>query len=386
MSRKISKAFVIFILIIVLVLITIFGFVTGFDFVRAQNQRLTAIKLRFEEYGGSPITPDTPNAVEVKIPRASDVDDIAEILKEEGLIGNTMMYKLLSKFNGFNDKYAAGTHYLLPDMSYDEIMFALSHRPPPITITFPEGMTYTQIKQKLKDEGLTFDEAYMDSLVRRPNAFIDYPFVRDINVHENREWVLQGYLWPDTYQFDSTMTEEQILRVFLNNTKNKLAETEGYAERAAQKGLTMDQVITLASIIQAEGTIKDMNKIGKVFLNRIEQGVMLESCATINYLRLENGEKPVFWVQQADLDRFRENPYNTYANDGLPPGPINNPGTVAIEAVLWPATERTWPGADSYLYFASDGKGNNVFASTLEEHQENVNYYRSLENKPNDNN
>ncbi len=376
MSSKITKTIFIIILIIAFILIALIGFINGFEYVRSQNQRITNLQHQFEDQD-NPITAATEGAMEVSIPRAATVDDIADLLKEKGLIKNTFLFKVISKFNGFDGQYQSGTHYLTPDLSYDEIMFVLAHEPEMITVTIPEGYTYKQMQEKLIEAGLNIDVQYMDELVQRPNKFIDYPFVKDIAVHANREWLLQGYLWPDTYSFDSSMDEEMILRVFLNNTMYKLANPE-YKTRAAELGLTMDQVITLASIVQAEGTNAEMYKISRVFLNRLEVGMGLQSCATINYLRLENGEEPVFWVLQGDLDRFASNPYNTYSAEGLPPGPINNPGLSAIEGVLWAATNRTWENANNYFYFCADGEGNNVFAQTAEEHQQNVDHYSTI--------
>ena len=130
-----------------------------------------------------------------------------------------MLFLIISKFNGFDGSYRAGTHYLLPNMSYDEIMFLLTHEPKPVTITFPEGLTYQQMKEKMIEAGLNFDEKRLDAMVRRPNALIDYDFVRQIQMNEDREWLLQGYLWPDTYYFDPNADEEDILRIFLNNTE-----------------------------------------------------------------------------------------------------------------------------------------------------------------------
>ncbi len=376
MSAKISRTIFIVILLIALILITFIGFMNGFEYVRSQNQRITNLERDFED-NKNMIDAQTEDSIEINIPRAATVDDIAELLKEKSLIKNTFIFKIISKFNGFDGQYQSGTHYLTPDLSYDEIMFVLARDPETITVTIPEGLTYKQMQQRMLDAGLKIDVQYMDDLVQRPNKFIDYPFVRDISVHADRQWLLQGYLWPDTYNFDSSMDEEMILQIILNNTRNKLANEE-YKTRAAELGLTMDQVITLASIVQAEGNDSEMYKISRVFLNRLVEGMSLQSCATINYLRLEDGEEPVFWVKQSDLDRFSSNPYNTYTFDGLPPGPINNPGLSAIEGVLWPATERTWENAENYFYFCADGKGGNVFAQTAEEHQQNVDHYSSI--------
>ena len=140
-------------------------------------------------------------------------------------------------------------------------------------------------------------------------------------------------------------------------------------------GMTLDEVMNLASIVQKEGNIEEMSKIGKVFLNRYAQDMPMESCATINYLRGEEGLDPIPWALNSDLVKYRTNPYNTYSFAGLPPGPINNPGTLAIEGVLWPANNDSWPGADSYLYFCATGEGDNVFATSLQEHEANIAHY-----------
>lgn len=380
MTSKMLKTIFIIVFILLFISAAFIGFINGYNYVKSQDERLSNLEDNFNAKDFSPIDENTPGAKKIMIPRSASVDDITNILKENELISSTFAFKIISKFNGFDGQYRSGTHYLTSELSYDEIMYLLTHTPESIVITIPEGFTYKQMQERMLESGLNIDVDYMDELVRRPNNFIDYPFVKNIEVHEDREWLLQGYLWPDTYLFDASMNEEAILRIFLNNTYNKLT-TGSYQERAEELGLTIDQVITLASIVQTEGKVSEMYKISRVFLNRLENNMKLESCATINYLRIENGEDPVLWVQQSDLNRFQSNPYNTYATESLPPGPINNPGLAAIEGVLWPATEKTWDNAYSYFYFSADGKGNNVFAQSLEEQQENIEYYSSLDDE-----
>lgn len=376
MRSRLGKTLTVLLIIILLIGATVFGYFSGFSFVENQKVRLGNLTELIARGGKSPITAETEDAVEIFIPRQSEVKDIAAILKEQKLIGNEFAFLLLSKFNGYDGRYQSGTHYLLPDMSYDEMMLVLTYQPEPVRITFPEGMTYLQVKERLRENGMRFNEAILDELMRRPGLFAEYSFITQIDVTPEREWPLQGYLWPDTYQFDVNATEEQIIRTFLRNTDAKL-KSGGYMERAAARGLTLDDAITLASVVQMEGPVPEMDEIARVFLNRINQGMMLQSCATINYLRLELNEEPVLWVRNDDLVRFSDNPYNTYAQgSSLPPGPINSPGTSAIEGVLWPATESTWPGANSYLYFVAKGDGTNDFSMTAAEHeQKSAMYY-----------
>ncbi len=374
MASKISKTLILLLIIAGLVAVLFASFLFGYNYVRSQDEDYRRMSAEAEANDGNLVTEDTPGAIPIFIPRSSDIDDITGILEEAGFISNPMVFKLMSKFNGYNGSYQAGTHYLLPDMSYDAIMFALTRQPKPLKITFVEGETYLEMRKKMVDSGLNIDVQRMDSLVRNPNEFLDYDFVRKLSASSNREWILQGYLWPDTYWLDPNLDELSILRLFLDNTEQKLKAGK-YEEKAASMGMTLDEVMNLASIVQKEGNIEEMSKIGKVFLNRYAQQMPMESCATINYLRGEEGLDPIPWALSSDLVKYRNNAYNTYSFAGLPPGPINNPGTLAIEGVLWPANNDSWPGADSYLYFCATGEGDNVFATSLEEHEANIAYY-----------
>lgn len=364
-------------IIVIMIAGALIGFSLGYRYVRNQDKRLESLRQQFDEHGSAPFTKDTPNAVEVYVRQQFDTEDIANMLKDKGLIDSTLAFKILSKFNGFDGHYRYGTHYLLPDMSYDEIMVVLTNEPDPVKITIVEGMTYNQMKKKMLDAGMRFNPDLLDAMVRRPYLFTDYSFVPQIEAKPGREWLLQGYLWPDTYQFDINATEQQILRMILNNTERHLRLGD-YYERAAKLNMTLDEVMTLASIVQVEGNIAEMPKIAKVFRNRIDRNMPLQSCATINYLRTEDGLKPVLWVLNDDLNKYHGNAYNTYSHDGLPPGPINSPGTIAIEAVLWPATAKVWKGADDYLYFVATGEGTSDFSMTYEEHAEKAARYSQL--------
>ena len=376
MPRRITKPLIILLVIVILVGAVLVGFGLGYGYVRDQDKRIEYLRDQFDAKGFAPYNKDTPDAVEIYIEQQASSKDIAEMLKDEGFIGSTFAFEFLSKFNGFDGQYQYGTHYVLEEMSYDELMVVLTNKPQPVTITFIEGMTYQQMKEKMIDAGMRFSPDLLDAMVRQPYLFADYSFVPMIEAKEDREWMLQGYLWPDTYQFDVNATEQQILRMFLNNTEYHL-RTGGYYDQAEKLGMTMDQVLTLASIVQQEGPINEMPQIAKVFQNRIEREMPLQSCATVNYLRSEEGREPQLWILNEDINRYRDNHYNTYVHGGLPPGPINSPGTVAIEGVLWPATERSWSGANAYLFFCATGEGTNDFSKTLEEHDRKVAIYSS---------
>lgn len=374
MPRKVRKILTFLAIIVVLIAAVLVGFFLGFRYVREQDQRLESLSESFDREGISPITADTDGAVEIYIAQQSDTGDIAETLKDSGLIKNTFAYELISKFNGFDGQYQYGTHYLLPDMSYDEMMLILTRQPKQIAVTFYEGMTYEQMRDTMIDAGMRFNPDLLDEMVMRPSLFTDYSFISGIEEHPGREWLLQGYLWPDTYLFDINSTEQEIIRIFLNNTESKLKEGN-YYERAEHQGISLDDAIILASIVQSEGTISEMNKIARVFINRLLLEMPLQAEPTVNYLRVGDGKEPKLWMSEQELREYATNPYNTYYFNGLPPGPINSPGVVAIEGVLWPATERTWTGAESYLYFTATGKGTTDFSFTYEEHAEKTARY-----------
>lgn len=376
-SKRVTRTLTIVVVVFLLISVTAAGFYFGFSYVLAQNNRFDQLESAFDATGSSPINEATPGSVEIIIPRASDTKDIAEILEKKGMIGNSLMFTILSKFNGFDGSYIAGTHYLIEDLSYDEIMFILTRRPQPVQVTFPEGISYREVKQKLREAGVKFDENVLDNMMRRPNLFIDYDFVKQIKPSTNRDWMLQGYLFPDTYFFDVNSDEETIIRTFLNNTDKKL--TQEIYDRAELMNMSVDEAVTLASLIQAEAmNVTEMADIGGVFHNRLEIDQSLSSDTTINYLRQENGLAPVLWLSLAEIEMFNDNAYSTHANIGLPPGPINSPGIAAIEAALWPVDHE-------FLFFSATGEdGKTLFALTFEQHQANIqNYLNNLENEQN---
>ena len=360
--------FVVHILIILLLLVSfaIMGVYVGYNYVITQEERFTALEASIED-GSFKVDMNTEGAIPFVIRTGDMTSDIADQLFELGLIDNTFMFSLLSKINGFDGAYQAGTHYLLQGLDYDEIMFLLTQRSVSVTVTFPEGITYEEMKVKLHEAGLTFSDEEMDECMDSPNLFTDYRFVSQIELVEGRDHVLSGYLFPDTYEFDVNASAETIISTMLNNTENKLYDE--YYERAESLGMSMDQIMTLASIIQAESSnMTDMMYISSVFRNRMnssdESMHYLGSDATVNFIRRMNGLDPDLFLTADDI--ALDSPYNTYMYQGLPPGPICMPGQDAIQAALYPEPN------SNYMYFCADGYGGTLFAVTLAEHENNV--------------
>jgi UPF0755 protein len=366
LSRKIKVALLILVVLLVLVFFGVAGIFLGYNYVISQEERFANLKASIED-GTFEITPDTEGAVSIVIEEGDMTSDIAQKLFDCKLIDNTLVFSIMSKVNGFDGSYLAGTHYLIPGLTYDEIMYLLIQEPLSVTVTFPEGITYEEIKTRLHEAGLTFSDEEFDECMDSPDLFVDYEFVSRIVINDGRDHILSGYLFPDTYEFDVNASAESIINTFLRNTASKIYED--YYSRAEALNMSFDEVITLASLIQMESSnTTDMMYISAVFHNRLvtddEALRYLGSDATINYLRSLEGLEPNIILTDADL--IIDSPYNTYTHQGLPPGPICMPGLDAIQAALYPE-----PNCN-YYYFCATGDGGTAFAVTLAEHQQNV--------------
>lgn len=294
--------------------------------------------------------------IPVYIPLGSSTYDIAKLLEKEGIIKHPLLFRILSNINGYDGTYKSGTHMVSKKLGYVDIMKILASNPQGVKVTIPEGYTVKQIAQKLADEKLVDVDKFMDAV---NNGEFKFKFVEDIPKRENR---LEGYLFPDTYEFDLKAGENEIIRRMLANFDVKFPTK--YYEQANKLGLTADQVIILASIVEKEAKVPDERpRIASVFLNRLSGKYnvtkKLESCATIQYIYAQKYN--TIKTKITDADTKIDDPYNTYQHEGLPPGPICNPGSASIEAVLNP--ENT-----PYLYFVAKGDGTHYFSKTLEEH------------------
>lgn len=238
-------------------------------------------------------------------------------------------------------------------MSYDEITEVLIQPPQKdnYTVTIPEGYEFRQIVNLLEENGIINREVF---LREAESGEFDFDFVKQIPQRENR---LEGYLFPDTYTFRPEDSEHDVILRMLENFNNKAMSVIN----EANSGKSVDEIIILSSIIEREAASDDdRGKIASVFVNRLNIGMKLESCATVQYILKER--KSVLSNEDTQID----SPYNTYKNSGLPIGPIASPGIKSIQAALYP--EQT-----NYLYFmaARDGKSS-VFAETYEQHLENM--------------
>jgi UPF0755 protein len=302
--------------------------------------------------------------IDVVIPKNSSVASITTKLKEQGVIDNPIAFRLYAKLKHISG-LQYGTYTLNTDMSYDEIVSELKKsaaKRETVKITIPEGKTVQWIDQKLADSKVCEKNEFIEACQK---GGIKFTFNSQIPTSSDRLYKYEGYMFPDTYYFYTDWTGKAAAQKMLDNFTLKFDDK--LKARATEMGMTVDQTITLASIIQAEtGNVKQMSHVSSVFHNRLKNGVaasggkkLLQSDATIYYITKESN----VFLQKASTTV--DSPYNTYTHEGLTPGPICNPGMDAIHAALYPDDTNDY-------YFVTDSNSNYYYASTYSEHTANV--------------
>ena len=223
-------------------------------------------------------------------------------------------------------------------------------------ITFIEGSTLTECFKLLEENGVASFDDLMN--VAQNYSFADYKIYSDIPDDKNRCFKLEGYLFPDTYDFFLDEAPESVIARFLSNTDVKI--TDEMRNRATELGCTMDEIIVIASVIQAEGAFEnDAATIAGIIYNRLDDGIKLQMDSTYFYVE----EDIASYVGEENKADYKED-YDTYTCYSLPQGPVCNPGMFAINAALYP--EET-----DYYYFCHDKDGNTYYAKTYSEHLRN---------------
>lgn len=292
------------------------------------------------------------------IPSGARTVNIADELKKQGYIKNTTIYRILSKLMGFDNAYKAGKYIITKDMNYYALMLRLTGealKNPTKDILIPEGRTLLETVEILEGQGYIDKEKFFRIASQKLEQ---YKFLESVKESDARKYPLEGYLYPDTYRMDEGWTEEQLILRMLDQF-NRIF-TQEYYDRAQELGMTVDEVVTLASLIEAEARYPaDYKKISSVFHNRLKKGMKLESDVTVQYARVYAGLGRTSVVLYKDLEI--DSPYNTYIHEGLPPGPVCSPRKDAIEAALYP--EKT-----NYLFFFATPDGTNIYNETYEKH------------------
>ncbi len=301
--------------------------------------------------------------VEVTIPPDSTYEEIIDILKDNKLIKRALFCKIFTKYRNFDEeKYLNGNYYLNSNMGIEGMLKDIMAEPvtaDTIKLSFPEGWTVQQIFEKLeKNDVCETNKLY--SAIRSSNYSFD--FYSSISDNKERYLKLEGYMFPDTYDFYVDADTNYVINKFLTNFDSKW--TDEYEAKAKKLGYTCDEIITIASIIQKEAANEEqMSIVSSIIHNRLKDPAnypTLGCDSTAIYI--SNYVTPV--VGEAAGITFYNN-YDTSAIRGLPPGPICNPGMDAIRAALNPQNS-------DYYYFAHDDSGKIYLAETFNGHKNNL--------------
>ena len=323
----------------------------------------------------SPVNPEDQTEIPFTVESGQSLTRVSTNLAEEGIIKNRSVFKYYCDFAGLGQKIQAGDYTLRKNMDIFQIAELLTTgdgKPMTTLLTIIPGWTVEDIAAMLKEQGVYKDTAEFLNLCRTGTGLSDYYFIQDAlktaRVGERR-YLLEGYLAPNTYEIYTNATPTEVLKKLLDQTDVVL--TYDWQERAGTLGMTVDQVLTLASLIEKEAKTADFTKVSAVFHNRIKDGMKLGSDVTIHYI---TGERR---MALRDSDLKVDSPYNTYLYAGLPLGPICNPSAAAIQAALYPDEAFL---AEKYLYFCSKDPdtGELAFSKTLEEHNAAVAIYAPL--------
>lgn len=302
--------------------------------------------------------------IELSIPKDLSDNEIIKLLTREGVIDQPITFQLFTMLKSLRKKevsFHEGVYIFNSNMGYDSIYRALTTGDTikeEVRITFFEGMTLADIGKLLEEKKVCTKKEFLEAA--DANDF-NFEFVQAIPEDANRFRKLEGYIFPDTYDFFVGENVNSVIKKFLNNFQNKI--TQELQEKAKELDMTLDEVITLASIIQKECSNPDeMGKVSSVFHNRLKDQAnypKLQSDVTVFYVN-DNIKPYLNTTNQVMYDA-----YNTYQCIGLPVGPVSNPGIDTIKAALY-------PDDTDYVYFLTDNKGKFYYAKNLNEHNKNL--------------
>ena len=291
---------------------------------------------------------DIETKIKVNIPKGSTLAQITDLLAEKNIVTNKNIFITTASLMGYNNKIPAGIFALKnANNNYRIVKQLVRGNPEMIKVTLLEGWTISQVSQAIS-ESMNLSSEILSSLC------YDEQFIIELGLEEKS---LEGYLFPDTYLFlESENDPKEILRQIISEFNE--VYKENLRERTEQIGLTINEVLTLASIIEGEA-IFDVERaiIASVYHNRLKKRMRLQADPTIQYI-IKDGPRR---LSLSDLKI--DSPYNTYLYSGLPPGPIGNPGKASILAVLY-------PDDNDYLFFVARGDGYHTFTRTIDEHNQ----------------
>ncbi len=317
------------------------------------------------------------STVTINIPENPTLDDVSKTLEKSGVIDEPSYFNMYAKVTKSADDFTQGTYEMKKNMDYQAIinyLLSSGNRTDTVSVMISEGHNILEVSQILKEQGALSDVDKFLELCRSNDFDEDFDFLAAIKNGKKRYYKLEGYLYPDTYEFYKNEDAESIIYKFLNNYEMKMSEKQdvsGYENlttvnkmiEESDSGYTLDEIMTIASIIQAEAaSVEDMYNVSSILHNRLEADVDLG----VSNLGLDSTKFYPYRNGETAPDGFVST-YDTYEKAGLPAGPICNPGMDAIKAALN-------PNDTGYYYFCHDEDGNAYYASTIYEHNANLEY------------
>ncbi len=345
-GKKKGKGLLVLIILIVIAALGYFGFTTWRSGVS-------------EAYN-----PSSSETISITIPDGASTTKICNILEENGIIKSASAYKLWFKWQGFDGKLQAGDYLLSPAMTGEEIAELLQHGHSSVhSFTIPEGYSVLQTAYTLSENYLVDYSTFLDEV---QNGSFDYPFLEDID-YNGQGYRFEGFLFPETYDIYDSATPHDYIDRMLKQFSIVFDGNPEYREKMNEMGLSLRELITIASIIEREAKVdSDRPLISSVIYNRLDIDMKLQMCSTVQYILGE--PKAVLTYKDTAID----DPYNTYIYAGLPPGPICSPGKASIEAALYPADT-------DYIYFVVSEKldGSHNFSSNYSDFEKDKAAYQA---------
>ena len=276
--------------------------------------------------------------------------DIATLLHEKKLVKDPVAFRMEARFKNLADKLQAGPYQIEGGLSNSQIVDVMvKGHIKQIRFTVPEGFTVVKTAKKLEAEGL----GKADKFIAAAKDYAPYAYMQTDN--PNVLFKAEGFIFPATYDFPVGISEEDMLKIMVEQFDKEM-QASGVAKTVQEKNLNMRDVVNMAAMVEMEAVFpEEQPRIAGVFLKRVAIGMPIQSDTTIQYIL--GAQKEIITFADTEI----QNPYNTYQNMGLPPGPIASPGLKAIQAVLAPED-------NEYLYFVAEKDGHHRFTKTYKEH------------------
>ncbi|SFK68530.1 UPF0755 protein [Paenibacillus sp. 1_12] len=309
--------------------------------------------------------PESSEPKNISIPPGMSPLSIAQELERQGLIRSARAFTYYLKYVQQGSKFQAGEYELLPGMTNDAIIDTFNKglivKEQGIKLTIPEGYTVKQIADKVHQQ-FGIDPAIFMQKEQQDNGFTAQVFNKVTN-HDKLRSRLEGYLFPETYEWSKDIKVEDMLNNMMLELDRKLEQLpDNWQQKLADRGQSFHEMLTIASLIEREAVLDEERPlVSGVIHNRLRKNMELQIDATVQYLF----DKPKDRLFEKDLQM--DSPYNTYLHKGLPPGPIASPSLSSIKAALYPAD-------NSYLYYVTkkDGTKAHYFGETFDQHQKNI--------------